>query len=358
MEDRIWTLLARHCTGEASPAEEQELEALLAQDPAFKNTAQKIIASWHIPEDSDAQKAFHAFNKLDARVQQASRVPIEKETPVVTLLRRPFLRRIRLPLAGAAAVILLVAGWWIWSGTDQQSGQKMHSAPQQEIATLPGSIRKIKLPDGSMVWLNEGSKMGYNDAFNSTLREVWLTGEAYFDVVKNPAKPFIIHAKTVNVKVLGTAFNVRALPNRPTVETSLVRGSVEVTINGDPDTKYLLKPNQKLVVPVDEKDNKTTTAAIKYYPLNKVADGHTDSLITDVSWIDRKLAFYESTFRDLSVELEKRYHVSFVFKSKTAETLVFTGVFYEQNLQQALHALSLTAPFKYSISDSIVIISN
>ncbi len=355
MEDRIWTLLARHCTGEATAAEEQELEALLAEDPALKNTAQKIIASWHIPEQSDAQKAFRAFNRLDARIQEAAAAV--KETPVVSMPHRSFLRRYRFLLSGAAAVILLTAAWWVLQGISKP-GSAAISAPQQEIATLPGSIRKIKLPDGSMVWLNEGSKMGYNDAFNNSVREVWLTGEAYFDVAKNPEKPFIIHAKKVNVKVLGTAFNVRALPDQSTVETSLVRGSVEVTIDGAPDTRYLLKPNQKLVVPADAKDSKTIASAVKYYPLKKVADEHADSLITDVSWIDRKLAFYESNFRDLAVELEKRYHVSFVFRSKAAEELVFTGVFHEQNLQQALHALSLTAPFKYIISDSTVIISN
>lgn len=356
MEDRIWTLLARHCTGEATAAEEQELDALLTQDPALKNTAQKIIASWHIPEQSDAQKAFQAFNRLDARIQGAAHVPAVKETPIVAMPYRSFLHRYRM-LSGAAAVILLAAAWWVWQGI-AKTGSTTTTAPQQEIATLPGSIRKIKLPDGSLVWLNEGSKMGYNDAFNNSLREVWLTGEAYFDVVKNPEKPFIIHAKKVNVKVLGTAFNVRALPNQSTVETSLVRGSVEVTIDGTPDTRYLLKPNQKLVVPVDAKDSKPMASAVRYYPLNKVADEHADSLIAEVSWIDRKLAFYESNFRDLAVELEKRYHVSFVFRNKAVEELVFTGVFHEQNLRQALHALSLTAPFKYSISDSTVIISN
>jgi ferric-dicitrate binding protein FerR (iron transport regulator) len=349
VEDRVWTLLARHCTGEATPAEEQELEALLAQDPVLKNTAQQIIASWHLPEHSDTAKAVQAFSRLDARIHQSAGVP------VVPIPPRHFFRRYSLFSGLAASVILLVCGWFFFIAP------KPHvpaSLPQQEIATLPGSIRKLKLPDGSLVWLNEGSKMAYNDEFNTNLREVWLTGEAYFDVAKNPQKPFLIHARTVNVKVLGTAFNVKAIPGQQTVETSLVRGSVEITIDGKPDKKYLLKPNQKLVVPLEEKENKTIAADIKYYPLNKIPDGHTDSLIAEVSWVDHKLAFYESSFRDLAVELEKRYHVTFVFKNKAAGELVFTGVFYEQNLQQALHALSLTAPFKYTVSDGTVIISN
>lgn len=177
MEDRIWTLLARHCTGEATAAEEQELGALLAQDPALKNAAQKIIASWHIPEQSDAHKAFQAFNRLDARIQEAASIQAVKEAPIVTMPHRPFLHRYRMLLSGAAAVIFLVAAWWVWQGISKPDSTA-YTAPQQEIAALPGSIRKIKLPDGSLVWLNEGSKMGYNHAFNNSLREVWLTGEA------------------------------------------------------------------------------------------------------------------------------------------------------------------------------------
>ena len=89
--------------------------------------------------------------------------------------------------------------------------------------------------------MNAGSVLKYPKEFKGDTREVYLTGEAFFDVVKNPARPFIIHTSSIDVKVLGTKFNVKAYPNDKTVETSLVQGSVEVFVKNRPGEKYLLK---------------------------------------------------------------------------------------------------------------------
>lgn len=351
VEDRIWTLLARQCAGEATAAEMQELEQLLAQDPVLRNTAQKTVAAWHEQGNNNMQKALTAFAKIDARIQQQAppRIPFYKKYPTL--------------LTAAAACIVVLAGTWMLffrKGSNEQG-----AIAKQEIASAHGSIRQIKLADGSMVWLNEGSKIGYNDAFNDKVREVWLTGEAFFDVAKNKDKPFLIHANKVNVKVLGTAFNIKSYPGEKSVETSLVRGIVEVTLNDEPAKKYILRPNQKLVVPVTNDSLNETSSAhhpnaslVKYVALNKIADGASDSVIAEVSWVDRKLAFYEAPFRDLAVQLGRRYHVAFIFKDKRMEEQVFTGVFYEQTLSEVLHALSITlrTPFTYRIQDNTVYI--
>lgn len=349
VEDRIWTLLARQCAGEATAAELQELETLLAQDAALKSAAQKIIAAWHSPGNSHMQQALTSFARVDALIQQGLHSQLErKRTPVI---------RLRTLLTAAACIIALLIGGWFLYFANKPAGSA--ALARQEVSSLPGSIRKIKLPDGSLVWLNEDSKMGYNDAFNDKTREIWLTGEAFFEVTKDKTRPFIIHTRNVNVKVLGTAFNVRSYPHDKNITTSLIRGSVEVTLNNEPGKKYLLKPDQKLVVAAQDDAHtvNSQTTPVVYAPLKKVADPQSDSLVAEVSWVDRKLAFYETTFKDLAVDLGKRYHVNFVFRSSTAEQLTFTGVFYEQTLAEALHALSLTAPFRYRIEDSTVFIA-
>ena len=360
VEERIWTLLARQFAGEATSAELQELEQLLEQDPALRRTAQKMLEAWHDPGKNDMQKALSSFAKIDAQIKQKESSVASQPAPVYTLARPSLLRRYRSAIAVAASIVLLAGAWFVFFNNN---GGESKNIALQEIITPVNSIREIKMPDGSTVWLNEGSKMEYGDQFNDKIREVWLTGEAYFDVVKNKKKPFIIHAGRINVKVLGTAFNIKSYPGEKNVETSLIRGSVEVTLNDDPSKVYILNPNQKLVVPAaDNKMPDTLSLAnpadkeVKYAKIGKVADNIADTIIAETSWVDRKLAFYESSFKDLAELMERRYNVSFVFSDKQKEELVFTGVFYRQTLPEALRALSLTAPFNYRIQDSTVYI--
>ena len=98
----------------------------------------------------------------------------------------------------------------------------------------------------------------YDSLYGNNLREVTLSGEAYFDVVKNPKKPFIIHTGKINIKVLGTIFNVKSYPGEKTIETSLIKGSIEVSFPSTPSKKIILKPNQKLVINKTE-NNPTAT---------------------------------------------------------------------------------------------------
>jgi len=359
VEERLWTLLARQFGGEATLAELQELEQLLAQDPALKRTAKKMLDAWHDPGKSDIQKALSSFAKIDAQIQQNGKT-IEEPAHVYQLSSPSIFKKYRIAIAVAASIVLLAGAWFIFFNNNTSESKKL---VLQEITTPLKSIREIKMPDGSTVWLNEGSKMEYGDQFNDKIREVWLTGEAYFDVVKNKKKPFIIHAGRINVKVLGTAFNIKSYPGEKNIETSLIRGSVEVTLNDDPSKIYILKPDQKLVVPVTDNTTADSVSAatqtdkeVTYSKIGKISDNRADTIIAEASWVDKKLAFYASSFKDLAVLMERRYDVSFVFRDKQKEALVFTGVFYKQTLPEALRALSLTAPFNYRIQDSTVYI--
>ena len=108
---------------------------------------------------------------------------------------------------------MVIAGVWIFKNSGGQAGEKeLVAKHSNEVSTQPGSKSKIQLPDGSTVWLNAGSKLTYTKDFGKEIREVTLIGEAFFDVTKMKEKPFIIHTSSINIKVLGTAFNVKAYP--------------------------------------------------------------------------------------------------------------------------------------------------
>ena len=139
------------------------------------------------------------------------------------------------------------------SRNDKLAAEKtIGSGDKSEISTRYGSRTKLLLPDSTQVWLNSGSKLSYNKTYGNGTREVTLSGEAYFDVVKNPAHPFIIHTVNIDIKVLGTAFNVKSFPGEKNTETSLIRGSIEVTFKNRPSEKIILKPNEKLITANEE----------------------------------------------------------------------------------------------------------
>lgn len=364
VEDKIWTLLARQLAGEASPEESEELQQLLARDPGMAKIAQEIKEGWDKASTYETHKALSSFSKIDLQIQNKAGKSIKKpDVPVIAV--HSGIRKFRVAIAVAASIIILAGLWFIFKTSPETNTTDRPIVALHEIFTLPKSIREASLPDGSVIHLNEGSKIAYSDAFNTHIREVWLTGEAFFDVAKNKDKPFIIHAGKVNIKVTGTSFNVRSYQDEQQVETSLIHGSIEVTTDDEPGKKYMLVPNQKLTIPLSGKNASDQTAAlpvpvtkeIRYSILKPVTNIHSaDSLIAELSWMEGKLAFNEIPFNELAIRLGKRFNVEFVFEDSSKENLSFTGVFYKQDLRQVLERLAIAESFRYRIKDSIVYI--
>ena len=368
MENQIWTLLARKFSGEATPEESRLLRKLMEEDPGLAEVVNNISADWYNPGSTETQKALASFSRLDAKIRQdlhplspAGDDEAFVDQPVV----HPFRRR-SVAFLKIAAVLILLCGAGVFLFREAVESPASPPMAGREIKAPAKNIREVKLADGSVVWLNEKSTIRLNDHFNRKQREVWLIGEAYFDVAKNRNVPFIIHAGKVNIRVLGTAFNVKSYPEGKSVETSLLKGSVEITLEDQPDAKYILKPNQKLVVPVAgnagnaenemEDNQKREKPGISFLALSKVPDGASGEIIAEVSWRERKLAFYETSFSELAELLENRFHVPIEFENEEMESLVFTGVFNKETLSQALHALSLSAAFRYRIEPDRIVI--
>jgi hypothetical protein len=216
------------------------------------------------------------------------------------------------------------------------------------------------LPDGSSVWLNASSNLTYDKDFGKELREVNLTGEAFFDVVKDPSHPFIIHTKVIDVKVLGTEFNVKAYPNDAFTETSLIRGSVEITVKNRPNEKHYLRPNEKMSVANNilgeevHRPNKAEpfilTQPLTYY--------QTDSSVIETSWISNRLIFQQNeTFREIALKMERWYdvHINFANTEAADEYRPFVS-FQNETITQALDELKEGYKFNYKIDGNNIII--
>jgi len=227
----------------------------------------------------------------------------------------------------------------------------------QTKETAKGVRSVFTLTDGTEIRLNSDSKLEYPATFSDSTRDVFLTGEAFFDVAKDAAHPFIIHTKDMNVRVLGTTFNVKAYANDALTETTLINGAITVTLNGVSKKQIFLKPTQKLVLKNLRNGNKRTSLTSKDIDtairrLTYFKPDH--STIIETSWTQNKLTFKNENFLDLSRSMERWYNVEINFESENAKLLRFTGIIEKENIREALKALQLTEKFNFAISESTI----
>ncbi|MFT3826406.1 MAG: FecR domain-containing protein [Chitinophagaceae bacterium] len=373
--ERIWLLASKKLAHESTPEELQELEQLLRLDPDLHYPLQHITDIWQLPArlPRDAEDVFHRhierMKATGADWQEENRVAEGEETGNARPAGTRYFKKV---LAGICVMAVMVVAGMIFykKGTDREAAVVIRNhyeanavadADRAEVATRNGSKRKVVLPDGTQVWLNAGSKLLYNKDFGQGTREAQLTGEAYFDVVKNPQQPFIIHTRDIDIKVLGTAFNVRSYPDEQRTETSLIHGRIEVGILNRPNEKIILKPNEKLVV---TGDTQSAVADVERAPTPMVSIGRLtyekkDSTVVETAWVYNKLLFNDESFDAIAKKMERWYGVSIEFEDSSVEQLRFSGVFESEPLVVALEALHISdgKSFHYSINGKHVIIT-
>ena len=229
--------MSRKLSGEATASELAELDDLIKSEACNDLYLQAIDEYWSAPpeKDNDFLEATYHLH-LNRLKNKGFDLDTEKETEEIPPIYLDYTNEkiTKAPgnkiYLGAAAIFLAALIFIFYDTNPPVSAVPEVKLAQSEVATKSGSRTRIQLPDGSTVWLNGNSKLVYdNKSFGEKLRQVTLTGEAYFDVVKNVNKPFIIHTNRMDIKVVGTAFNVKAYPGEKNSEASLVRGSIEVT---------------------------------------------------------------------------------------------------------------------------------
>lgn len=367
--DSIWLILGKKLSGEASPEELEALEKMLHHHPDLHYPIQNITDLWRLKKPVDQTEALASLQKHLLRLGETG-APVQLYTDSVYPEKNLFRKRrhsIKLAvfsivaLALSCTVYYLIYSPGINAKSKSIAGRAAAHDERNEISTQPGAHSKIILPDGSTVWLNAGSRLIYNKNFDAAIREVELTGEAYFDVKKDEHRPFIIHAQKMNIKVLGTAFNVKSYPGDKSSETSLIHGLIEVTMNDRPHEKIILHPSEKLVVMNDEQTKKDADGKKANTPssvvISKINYAPADSAVIETSWMDDRLIFRNKIFAELAVELERKYGMVFRFEDENAKQLMFDVNFKNETIHQALRALQLANPFHYSINNEMIIIT-
>jgi ferric-dicitrate binding protein FerR (iron transport regulator) len=225
----------------------------------------------------------------------------------------------------------------------------------------PGERKSFQFPDGTAVILNAGSEIYLNDQYAKNTREVFLKGEAFFEVQHNAAVPFIVHTASMDVKALGTAFNVKSYNNEYRTETVLIRGLIEVTLKKDNNRKLLLHPDEKVLwtenktggnaaARAPQPKNIPEQAVIK--PVKKSENGE----VKELAWVQNNLAFEDEAFEDIAYQLNRWYNVNIQFESDDIKQYHFTAIFKKEKIEQVLEILRTSKNFNYRFEGEKILI--
>ncbi|WP_456457888.1 FecR family protein [Reichenbachiella sp.] len=242
----------------------------------------------------------------------------------------------------AAAVLLVVVSVLSYQLViDKQGVDLMTEQVTYVTKEVPlGQKSTLTLGDGTKVKLNSGSTFRFPETFSDTLREVYLTGEAFFDVAKNPNKPFVIHSQGVETRVLGTSFNISAYPTSENVSVAVATGKVKVKLSENKKRSEVLIPNQMFVY------QKSKGRTFKAEDIN---------LADLLAWKDKRIVFNKSLHDEIIETLERWYGVTFVVNKKLETGTGYTAQFQpNKSLKATLECMKYSLGFEYKLENNIV----
>ena len=231
----------------------------------------------------------------------------------------------------AVVLLLLLPLATYWQGKEVVK----HNFADMVVEAPLGARTKLYLPDGTLVWLNAGSKIVYSQGFGVDDRNLSLEGEGYFEVKRNEEVPFLVKTNSLLVKVLGTKFNFRDYPDDAEAIVSLSEGKVALNNLLKKEKEAFLLPNERVVL-----NKKNGRMHVEYSTVSNA-----------LQWTNGYLFFDEELLPDVVKELERSYNVKIQIASDTLNTFRFYGNFVhrEQNIQEVLEALSATRKIHYII---------
>ena len=294
-----------------------------------------LINEWMKESDENAGELFRM-----EEIYQLGKFPFEEENLVVRAERRLGRRleqenqkkqevfKLRSVLRYAAAIVgvmVLAAGLAYWF---------RNKAEELVVASAAhGQVREMLLPDGTKVWLNQSSVLKYPRAFEGKERHVYLDGEAYFEVARNHEKPFMVKSPAMDVRVLGTSFNIKCRPDNSFAETTLIEGEVEVKDKSDKGRITLL-PGQKAVL------NRVT---------GRMQVKQVDPKM-EIVWHNDLIPFEKSSIFQIAAALERFYGVKIILSPDVDSTNTYSGVLKKKdNIESVLNSLRNSIPFNLSL---------
>jgi ferric-dicitrate binding protein FerR (iron transport regulator) len=321
-------LIARHLSNESSASEEKELERWLAVDPDHTKLLDQYRSVWEklgriesvAGIDLDAE-----WNVLESRMAETG-----KELSIQPGRKRSSSFYFgRIAVAAMLAVVLTFSGIYL-----------VNRYGYKTLATMD-QPEELVLPDGSTVTMNYFSSLKYPRRFSGEIRSIKLEGEGFFEVESDPDHPFVINTRDVDIKVLGTSFNVNAYSENAAVEVTVKTGQVAVTRHGEVPRTIILKPGNRGVYKKTEETLEITRDIDKNY----------------LAWKTKSFVFEDQTLLDVSNQLNKVYKAEIIIDSDSLKDARITTSFDDQSLDAILNVLSATLDLNVRKSNGQIILS-
>lgn len=310
-------LIYKSFSGELSAEEQNQLDNWLSESEVNRKEADALKKTWQLSANFSKNLAVNLdeeFAHLQNRIDEDEKGNV-KEAIVKTM---PMARKNTWwkPLSVAAAILLLAAAVFVFN-------QNSVAVEMLAMETLDGEMKEVALADGSKVWLNENSTLIYPDAMNGEERRVKLKGEAFFDITKNPSKPFIIDTRDAEVKVLGTSFEVRAIDDETKTEVVVKTGKVSLGKKNELKPLILTK-NQKGVY-----NNQT-----KSYVRSDVKN------LNSISWQSKTLDFNDVTLEKVLVDIENHFDIIVTLENQDLLDCKYASIFIDKDQDHILKTIS------------------
>lgn len=326
-KDAFFKILEKYNQGKASEKEQQ-----IIHEFCERVQIRDIAQEWSLSQLEESK--LRMFEKIMQVINQNDS-PLQIQPKQV---RFAFLHTVKVWQYAGAAILILTLSWILMIVMQNQTPHLLTQS------TRNGERITVKLSDGTIVKLNASSSITYPEKFEHTnIREVELKGEAFFEVVPNPNKPFRVHSKDIQTTVLGTSFDVQAYPGesvRVTVATGKVEVAAQLSDNSEGNKKVLLHPNQQAI----------------YQPSGR--DIHTQQVDAAVfiAWKDNVLHFDGLPLKDVIRQMERWYGTKIILTDQALGECAVVGTYHQKNLEDVLKALSFALKLDYEIIQNQVII--
>ncbi len=320
--ENIDELIALKLVGELDKAGEEQLQVWINSSEENAQHFAEMQRIW------DAGKEDDSFNPdVNAAWEYVSEeLDLGDTSKVIPIQRKSNSIFYRI----AAAIVVLLGVTWIYTN-------QLKSPEMIQVASL-SELKEITLPDNSKVYLNANSVLEYPENFRGGTRDIKLEGEAFFEITKDKAHPFIIHTANAYTKVLGTSFNVYARKNSSEIIVSVKTGKVEVGLNENNNVK--IEPGYTAKV-----NFKTNTVEKMETPSENY-----------LSWKTKEMDFEDVTIADLILFMNSYFDVNITANDAILECH-FTGKFSQPSLTDVLNVLELSNGISYTIKDKQVILN-
>lgn len=321
--------LKKYFAGQLTPQEEAQVQAWLVEHSEDPQVQDALLAIMSDMETEDMTVSSPAYVKVSRRLGLDRKSRFERTVRTIG----------RWAMGIAACVMLPLLGAFVYDRL---------SVPEQadwlELKVPYGQTDELVLADGTHLHLNAGTRVTYPSAFLGSERRVFIEGEVFAEVAKNPEQPFIIASGDVDVKVLGTTFNFKAYDNTECVELILLEGAVQVDIDASTRTKQIqLHPGEMV-----QYDRKSGEIEMKDFQPHLYKGFHDNGSIH----------FFNLRFSDIASDLERLFGVKLVLlDEELAETRYFALFSNSESLDQILDDINIDGKMKFRKSENVIYIS-